>query len=201
MNGVDKHDQLQMKYNIGQFSVKAWKYLLWFFVNACLVNAYNLYAKTSTRPTKKYAYLYFRLDVAYGLIAGFSARKQKSGALQHIRPGALNDQLTYENVHMGVKKQKDAGGIICKKGEKKQYMAAGFAMSICAKMAAILNITANSSIRIKFHTPTHPYPLKPLFLAAILFFYKYKQKKNSKIFHFPHHCKFHVTPQRKTDVL
>ena len=23
MNGVDKHDQLQMKYNIGQFSVKA----------------------------------------------------------------------------------------------------------------------------------------------------------------------------------
>ena len=104
MNGVNKHDHLWMKYNIGWFSVKAWKYLLWFFVSACLVNAYILYAKTSTRPTKKkYAHLDFLLDVAHGLIAGFSARKQKSGALQHIRPGAPNDQLTHENVHMGGK--------------------------------------------------------------------------------------------------
>ena len=76
MNGVDKHDQLQMKYNIGRFSVKAWKYLLWFFVSACLVIAYILYAKTSTRPTKKkYAHLDFWLDVAHDLIAGFSTRK------------------------------------------------------------------------------------------------------------------------------
>ena len=71
--------------------------LIWFFVNACLINAYILYAKTSTRPTKKkYAHLDFWLDGAHGLIAGFSARKQKSDALQHIKPGALNDQLTHE---------------------------------------------------------------------------------------------------------
>ena len=137
-----------MKYNIGRFSVKAWKYLLWFFVNACLVNAYILYANTSTRPTKKkYTHLDFRLDVVHGLIASFSAREQKSGALLQIRPGALNDQLTHENVDMGVKAKRCRWHYM-QKGEKKQCTGAGFAMSICAKMAAILNITANNSIRI-----------------------------------------------------
>ena len=60
MNVVDRNDQLRAKYNVGRISVKAWKYLLWFFVNLCKVNAYILYAKTSTRRTKKrYTHLDF----------------------------------------------------------------------------------------------------------------------------------------------
>ena len=60
MNGVDHHDQMCMKYDVGHFSVKAWKYILWYFVNTSVVNAYILYCKTSTRQTKKkYAHLDF----------------------------------------------------------------------------------------------------------------------------------------------
>ena len=58
MNGVDHHDQMSMKYDAVQFSVKAWKYILWYFVNTSIVNAYILYCKPSTRQTKKkYAHL------------------------------------------------------------------------------------------------------------------------------------------------
>ena len=60
MNGVDHHDQMCMKYDAGCFSVKVWRYILWYFVNICIVNAYILYCKTSTRQTKKkYAHLDF----------------------------------------------------------------------------------------------------------------------------------------------
>ena len=59
MNGVDHHDQMCMKYDVGHFSVKAWKYIFWYFVKTSIVNAYILYCKTSTRQTrKKYAHLY-----------------------------------------------------------------------------------------------------------------------------------------------
>ena len=53
MNAVDRNDQIRAKYNVVRFSVKARKYLLWFFVNSCIINAYILYAKTSTKRTKK----------------------------------------------------------------------------------------------------------------------------------------------------
>ena len=59
MNGVDCHDKMHMKYDVGHFSVKVWKYKLWYFVNTSTVNAYILYCKTSTRKMKKYAHLDF----------------------------------------------------------------------------------------------------------------------------------------------
>ena len=52
MNAVDWHDQLQLQYPVGQFSKKSWKYLLWFLVNASIVNAYILYQKTSNKTNK-----------------------------------------------------------------------------------------------------------------------------------------------------
>ena len=62
MNRVDKHDQHRMNYSLGWFSVKYWKYLLWFLVNSCVVNAYILYEKRSTRQTKKnYRHLDFQI--------------------------------------------------------------------------------------------------------------------------------------------
>ena len=53
MNGVDHHAQMHMKYEVAHFSVKVWRYILWYFVNTSIVNAYILYCKTSTRQTKK----------------------------------------------------------------------------------------------------------------------------------------------------
>ena len=89
MNGVDKHDQLCMQYGVERSSVKAWKYLLWFFVSSCIVNAYILYTKTSRWRTKKnYSHIDFRLEVAHGLIAGFHAWKCKSLSPQDVGPVA-----------------------------------------------------------------------------------------------------------------
>lgn len=43
MNGVDLHDQLRKKYACGRPSKKYWKYILWFILDCCRVNAYLLY--------------------------------------------------------------------------------------------------------------------------------------------------------------
>ena len=107
MNGVDQHDQMRMKYNVGRFSRKAWKYLLWFLVNAMIVNAYILYSKTSRRQTKKkYAHLDFRLEIAQGLIAGFSSRKRVAEPPLYVGPVALENKFNHDNVHMGYKRPK-----------------------------------------------------------------------------------------------
>ena len=42
MNGVDVNDQYRSYYPPGTTSRKWWKYLLWFFVNLSMVNAYIL---------------------------------------------------------------------------------------------------------------------------------------------------------------
>ena len=42
MNGVDVNDQYRSYYPPGTTSRKWWKYLLWFFVNLSMVNAYLL---------------------------------------------------------------------------------------------------------------------------------------------------------------
>ena len=60
MNDVDHNDPIHMKYDIGCFSVKAWKYIPWYFVNTSILNAYILYCITSTRQTKK---KYVHLDL------------------------------------------------------------------------------------------------------------------------------------------
>ena len=87
MNGADHHDQMHMKYDVGHFSIKAWKYIFLYFVNTSIVNAYILYCKTSTRQIKKkYADLDFQLEIAMGLIAGFSSRKRKAEAQLYTGP-------------------------------------------------------------------------------------------------------------------
>ena len=117
MNAVDRNDQLRAKYNVGRFSVKAWKYLLWFFVNSCIVNAYILYAKTSTRRTKKrYTHLDFWLEVAHGLIGHYSAQKWKSNA------EAMADarKATHESVYMGATHAKRCKWHLMQKWHRKE---------------------------------------------------------------------------------
>ena len=52
MIGVDCHDQMCLKYDVGCFLVNAWKYILWYFVKTSTVNAYILHCKTSTWQTQ-----------------------------------------------------------------------------------------------------------------------------------------------------
>ena len=109
MNGVDHHDQTCMKYDVGYFSVKAWKYILWYFVNTGIMDAYILNYKTLIRQTKKkYAHLDFdfQLEIAMGLTVGFSSRKRKAEAPLYIGPVKAANENNHENVHMGSKEGK-----------------------------------------------------------------------------------------------
>ena len=98
----DATDQLRVKYNVGRYSIKTWKYLLWFFVNSWIVNAYILCSKTSTRRTKKrYIHLDFWLEVAHGLIGRYSAWKWKSNGPPNAEAMADANEATHESVYIG----------------------------------------------------------------------------------------------------
>ena len=95
---------MRMQYVVGHFAHKAWKYLIWFLVNASIVNAFIIYQKVSTRTTKKrYAHIHFRQEVACQLIAGFSGQKRKSEAPMYMGPVAPQNEAIHESVHMGTK--------------------------------------------------------------------------------------------------
>ena len=103
MGGVDQHDQMRMQYELGHFSKKAWTYILWFFVNASLVNAYILYKLKAARVTqKRYLHIDFCRDVAQSLIAGFTLHKRKADPPMHIGPVVP----AYEDVHVGKKQRR-----------------------------------------------------------------------------------------------
>ncbi|CAL9687268.1 unnamed protein product [Knipowitschia caucasica] len=79
MNGVDVHDQLRKKYAASRASKKYWKYILWFVVDCCRVNAWILYKLASTRQMgrkKRYAQKDFILELGKELINEFSSRKR-----------------------------------------------------------------------------------------------------------------------------
>ena len=80
MGGTDKHDRLRLCYAVGRTSLKAWKYIFWFFVNASVVNSWIVYQNFSARQVKKkkYTHFDFRHDLAVGLIGGYSSRKRSS---------------------------------------------------------------------------------------------------------------------------
>lgn len=40
MNGVDRHNQLRLKYPLERDSKKAWKYIYFFLVNCAIANAF-----------------------------------------------------------------------------------------------------------------------------------------------------------------
>ena len=98
MSGVDRHDQMHMHYDVGHFAKKSWKYLMWFFVNGALVNAFILWQQKSTWPTLKWRFMHldFRKEVACKLIGEFS-RKRRCGPQPYIVRAV---EARHENVHM-----------------------------------------------------------------------------------------------------
>ena len=67
MNGVDVNDQYCSYYPPGTTSQQWWKYLLWFFPNLSMVNAFIL---EKIAGKKKRRQLDFRQELAKFLIAG-----------------------------------------------------------------------------------------------------------------------------------
>ena len=80
MGGVDLCDQNRSYYPTGRDSKKWWRYLFWYLIDLCILNAFILYkAAPGVKRKKNYSQLDFRLDVEAGLRAGFSSRKHRIG--------------------------------------------------------------------------------------------------------------------------
>lgn len=77
MGGVDLCDQKLSYYPIGRKTVKWWKYVLFFVINVCIVNASTL-REITTRPhqhSKPPDQLVFRENLVRQLIGSFSSRR------------------------------------------------------------------------------------------------------------------------------
>ena len=88
MNGVDVSDQYRSYYPTGGPSQKWWKYLLWFFVNLAIVNAFLLEKHTGRSRCQRQ----FRIELAKQLIAGFNGYK---------RPGNNGSKRSVSSVVVG----------------------------------------------------------------------------------------------------
>ena len=108
MNGVDKHDKILscFKYGaLGHGSNKVWKHLFWHLVNMSCANAWILYSKTSTRQRSKYYdNMSFRIELAKGLIAGYSNRKRVVAIDWHGTLLSVESLSSHQFVRMKVSK-------------------------------------------------------------------------------------------------
>ena len=106
MGGVDLFDQHRSYYPVGRPGKKWWRYLLWFLVDACLINAFQIYKK-STLPVPKakasHDPLRFRLDVHKELSKQNVQRKTQVGGA--FAGTAIADPADHQQIRMvGTKK-------------------------------------------------------------------------------------------------
>jgi hypothetical protein len=106
MNGVDRHDQLRLKYPLGRDSKKAWKYIFFFLMNCAVVNAFILFSTTSRRQNsrKRFTHVDFRMELVHHLIAGFSGRKRKASE-NILTVHQAENHAGHESTHMGNKRR------------------------------------------------------------------------------------------------
>ena len=109
--GVDKNDQLRQYYSIASKAHKYWKYIFWFIVDVCAVNAYILYLLAPGGPRPKLmSHKEFNLSLVRSLAGNFTSRKRMGRPLK--RPAG--HELTRINTKRG---QRDCVG--CKEVGKK----------------------------------------------------------------------------------
>ena len=99
MGGTDKFDQKRQVYPVGRPAKKMWKYLFWFLVNSCIVNAWILFQRCSRlkRP-KHFSQFDFRLDLVRLLSKDFSGRKRP------MLPPVGLPQGEHANVNLALKR-------------------------------------------------------------------------------------------------
>ena len=147
MNGVDPRDQMCMKYYVGCFSVKAWKYILWYFVNTSIVNAYILYCRISTSQVKlRGSMLILTFDLRLQWDWLFNFHQEKGNWKPHCALGLWQVQMktTMNMSTLAQWKERDANNTVCSKWGKKLYMSIIFAMYACVKMDAVLPTIINN---------------------------------------------------------
>ena len=82
MGGVDRSDQMRQYYGSSRRAKKWWRYIMWFCVDVCIVNAHILMNEADNFPNL--TQLQFRIELIKELISEFSARQLgvQEGAVQ-----------------------------------------------------------------------------------------------------------------------
>ena len=75
MGGVDIGDQYRGYYQVRTKSRKFYRYIFWFLLEICILNAFILFHYTP-RAEKSQSYLSYRVALAEALIAGYCSRKR-----------------------------------------------------------------------------------------------------------------------------
>ena len=107
MGGVDRFDQRRSMYSVRRRSRKWWMRLLYFVIDAAVVNAYILY--NSVHPDEAMSTFQFRQNLFRGLVGSYSSRSRKSFTegvsfirrqrfRGHERKLAVPDELRLDNV-------------------------------------------------------------------------------------------------------
>ena len=123
MRGVNRGDQLIILYTIGRKSLQAWKRIMYYLFECCILNAYVIEGHFDKRHTSsKRDFLKFRIELATSLIDGYTGRKQ-GAIIKDMSIGRLNPILAPLTVFAATKKRcvlrskKGVGhecGVVCK---------------------------------------------------------------------------------------
>ena len=104
MNGVDLHDQMRKKYGAGRNSKKYWKYIMWFILDCCRVNAWIMYKETHPDMGRTYTQKHFVIDIGKSLIGNFSSRKQISISEHQENVQPIAQQIEHKWIRLEGKK-------------------------------------------------------------------------------------------------
>ena len=99
MNGVDIHDQLREPYPAGRPSKKYWKYIMWFIVDCCQVNAWILWRECKG-GNAGITHKDFVTQIGDCLVGNFSSRKLATIAEKSVAvvPNVFSVPHTWERL-------------------------------------------------------------------------------------------------------
>ena len=132
MNGIDCYEQMCMKYDVGCFSVKTWKYTLWYFMNMSIVNAYILYCKIQQgKPKRSMLILTFDLKLQWEWLLDFHLEKGRQKLYCTLDLWQLQMEITMKMSTWAQRRERDINGTVCSKWGKKMYKGVAFTMYTC----------------------------------------------------------------------
>ncbi len=117
MRGVDRADQLMAYYNVGRRSVKWWKRVFAYFIEASILNAF-IFSKFAPGGSRYKDSLAFRLELAELLVGGFTCRKVISRTHSDRNLSRLESTASRKHLPHATSKKRDC--VVCSEVRKRK---------------------------------------------------------------------------------
>ncbi len=153
MRDVDRADQLMAYYNVGRRSVKWWKRVFAYFIEASILDAFIL-SKFAPGGSRYKDFLAFRLELAELLVGGFTCRK----VLGHTCSDRNLSRLEHTATHQHLPSAKKRDCVVCSKVCKRKGLTRAQyrheSSIICTDCNVHLCIAPSHNCFKKYHTYT-----------------------------------------------